>query len=157
MQTAVLDAPASYVAGQEIYPGRQPSDVRTGIVQTAAIPAGRFVAKGTSDRQVILPAAATDITTTAFQGVAKYDPTEEPGGFAVGAAIPVATKGTYAVPALAGTYTKGQAVNVYYTASNNGKIAASAVASNTAVCTWAEVAESKTLAAEGLIAVTLNR
>lgn len=154
MQTSVLQEPASYVVGQNIYPGPR-VDIRTGVAE-AALSAGLFVAQGTAARGLKLPAATTDATSTACMGVVLRDPTAEPGANPIGAAVPVMRKGVIAVQAQAGTYVKGQAVYVRCLTSGFGTIDAASSA-NTGTCPYAEVVESKALAALGAVLIELKR
>lgn len=156
-QTAVLATPADSVAGL-ILRNHEILEIESRVVQTAAIGVGLAVTKGTADYQVIAPGSAAGITGTGFEGVGVYDPTSEPGTRAVGKGLAVLRKGTIAVQAEAGDYTKNQAANIRYAGTGSkGALVQTAVTDETAVCPYLEIIETKTLAAAGLIACRVIR
>lgn len=159
MQTTVSASYADRYPGLIVFSDMH--EIDTGVVEdSAGIAPGLIVAKGTADKGIKVPTAATDLTGTGARGAVLYEATREggtAGDFLQKESAPVLNWGATFVPALAGTYTIGSAVNVYYTAPNQGKIAASPVASNTAVHAYAEIAETVTLSSPGSVKVRFKR
>jgi hypothetical protein len=156
MQTAVTSSMTQALAGQLLEPFR-PTDLISTVLQTGPVPAGVALAKGTGDKQVKAPAASTDITTTAFIGIAAFRGVREPGSFATGEEITAVKTGTVAVIAAAGTYTKGAAVNVRYAGTGEkGSITAAAVSSETAVLPNAKIEQSVVLSAAGVVIIRVQ-
>lgn len=156
-QTSISTSFVTSLAGQVIFPGQLNEIVSRQVNDSSGIAAGLFVAKGTNDVDVKAPVASTDVTTTAGQGFTVYNPTREPGVYADNEGVPVLSRGYIAVTAASGSYTKGQAVNVRYAGTGTkGSLTQAAVASETAVLPNAQVYETKTLSAAGLVIVKLG-
>lgn len=158
MQTSVSTAPARGFAGQNIFPGLLNEIVARQIDDTdGVVDAGLFVTRASSDVTVKAPVTAAGITTANVGGVVIYSPGREAGTYVDGDLVSIAKKGYILMVAAAGSYTKGQAVNVRYAGTGTkGSVTQTAVTDETAVLPSATVDETKTLSAAGLVLVRLD-
>lgn len=117
----------------------QVQDVITGQATAGALEVGKYVAKGAGDNDVIVPAAATDVTNLAAQRGVVLASQTFPSSVSGNAGVPqfrpanVLKKGRIWVKP-EDTVTPAQAVNVRYAGAGvKGSFRGAAVASETAV------------------------
>lgn len=160
-QTSYEYAPAAAVAGQLASTGFDVSTT-SGIAETA-IGAGAFVASGTANGQVKIPAASGDVTGK-IRGVARYQVAKEPVGpiggpflpnFKIGDAVPVLRRGPIWVPVAEADVADDAVPYVIFSGDNAGSIRGTANADAVQPSNGA-VRVLKGASAGGLALVELN-